>query len=75
MISRMPLRFRLALLGAISLGSLTLLGGCEAQKGPAEKAGERIDKTRENARDAIDPPGPVEKVGRDIDRAAGNSDK
>ncbi len=38
--------------------------------GPAERAGERVDRTLERARDAVDPPrGPVERAGRAIDRA------
>lgn len=38
--------------------------------GPAENAGERIDRAAENVRDAVDPPsGPVERAGRAIDRA------
>jgi predicted small secreted protein len=38
--------------------------------GPAERAGERIDRAAENLRDTVDPPrGPVERAGRAIDRA------
>lgn len=38
--------------------------------GPAEQAGERVDRAAENVRDAVDPPsGPVERAGRAIDRA------
>lgn len=38
--------------------------------GPAERAGERVDRAVEGARDAIDPPrGPAERLGREIDRA------
>ncbi|CAH0261069.1 hypothetical protein [Roseomonas sp. CECT 9278] len=38
--------------------------------GPAERAGERIDRAAENVRDAVDPPrGPVERAGRAIERA------
>lgn len=42
------------------------------EKGPAEKAGENIDKAVENVKDAVDPKGPVEKVGEKIDDATGN---
>ncbi|MEO3473595.1 hypothetical protein AAFN86_17135 [Roseomonas sp. CAU 1739] len=39
-------------------------------EGPAETAGERIDRAAQNVRDAVDPPnGPIERVGRAIDRA------
>ena len=42
--------------------------GC-VQKGPAQQAGENIDRAVENMQDVVDPPGPVEKAGRDLDRA------
>ena len=42
--------------------------GCEP-KGPAECAGENIDKGIQNAKDAINPPGPSEKAGRSLDNA------
>jgi predicted small lipoprotein YifL len=48
--------------------ALTLVTGCQ-EKGPAEKAGESIDRAAEKARDAVDPAGPVEKAGRTVDRA------
>ncbi|MBR0648133.1 hypothetical protein GXW78_00535 [Roseomonas terrae] len=38
--------------------------------GPAENAGERIDRAAEGVRDAVDPPsGPLERAGRAVDRA------
>ena len=46
-----------------ALGLSIALAACE--KGPAEKAGEKIDK----AVDALSPKGPVEKAGQRIDRA------
>lgn len=39
------------------------------EKGPAEKAGENLDKAAENVKDAINPKGPAEKVGEKIDDA------
>lgn len=39
------------------------------EKGPAEKAGESVDKAVENVKDAVDPKGPVEKAGEKIDKA------
>ena len=60
-----------AVLAALALGATTLVA-CE-KKGPAEKAGEKIDKAGEKIRDAVDPPkGPVEKLGRKVDRAVDN---
>ena len=50
------------------LGALFAFAGCESQ-GPAEKAGESIDKGIQNAKDAVNPPGPGEKAGRDLDKA------
>ncbi len=41
------------------------------EKGPAEKAGEHLDKAMENVKDAVDPKGPVEKAGEKVDRALG----
>lgn len=38
------------------------------EKGPAEKAGESIDKAVDNVKDAVDPKGPVEKAGEKIDK-------
>jgi hypothetical protein len=39
------------------------------EKGPAEKAGENVDKAVEKAKDAVDPKGPVEKAGEKVDKA------
>jgi hypothetical protein len=54
---------------ALLLGGVVSLGpGCET-KGPAERAGENIDKGIQDAKDAVNPPGPVEKAGRAVDKA------
>ncbi len=55
----------------LALGG-TAMTACERQKGPAEKAGEKIDKAADKVSDKINPKGPVEKAGRAIDRAAGD---
>ena len=52
----------------LMLGAPFAFAGCES-KGPAEKAGECIDKGIQNAKDAVNPPGPGEKAGRDLDKA------
>jgi hypothetical protein len=44
-----------------------LFVGC-APKGPAEQAGENIDRGVQNVKDAVTPPGPGEKVGRAVDK-------
>jgi len=59
---------RVAPLAALLLAALATFAGCES-KGPAERAGENIDKGIQNAKDAINPPGPAEKVGRNLDKA------
>lgn len=41
------------------------------EKGPAEKAGENMDKAMENVKDAVNPKGPVEKAGEKVDDALG----
>jgi hypothetical protein len=61
--------YRFAPLAALLIGALATVVGCEA-KGPAERAGQSIDKGVQNAKDAINPPGATEKVGRAIDNAA-----
>ena len=61
----------LSLILAIGLaaGGATILGGCR-DKGPAERAGEKVDHAMDEIHDKLDPPkGPVEKAGRKIDRA------
>jgi hypothetical protein len=50
------------------LGLVILFTGCES-KGPAEQAGQQIDKGIQNAKDAVNPPGPLEKAGRAVDNA------
>ena len=49
-------------------GGALLAAGC-VEKGPAQRAGERFDRTVENMKDTLNPPGPAEKTGRKIDRA------
>ena len=59
---------RAAILAALLLGAVLTCTGCEP-KGPAQQAGESIDKGIQNAKDAINPPGPLEKAGRGVDKA------
>lgn len=58
----------LMVVGILGSASAMMLA-CEKPKGPAEKAGEKVDKAVDKVSDAIDPKGPVEKAGRAIDRA------
>lgn len=53
-----------------SLAILATATSCR-KKGPAEKAGEKMDETIENVKDAVDPKGPVEKAGEKVDDALG----
>ncbi len=49
-------------------GAMMALAGCET-KGPAERAGENIDRGVKDVKDAVNPAGPAEKAGRAVDRA------
>jgi hypothetical protein len=67
---------RPALTGRLLAGAalLGLLGvaACE-REGPAERAGQSIDRAGQNVHDTLNPPsGPAAAVGRKIDRATGN---
>jgi hypothetical protein len=59
-----------SILVALVFGGAFFLSGCES-KGPAQQAGEQIDKGVQSAKDAINPPGPLEKAGRAIDKVTG----
>lgn len=52
------------------LAGVLMFSGCE-EKGPAEKAGEKLDKAADNAADALNPKGPAEKLGEKVDKATG----
>ncbi len=54
------------ILMAIALPVMGALAACD-DKGPSEKAGEKIDNAAQSMKDTIDPPGPAEKAGRTID--------
>jgi len=58
-----------SLLAPLILAPFAILVGC-SDPGPAEQAGQTIDKAVEDVKDALDPAGPAEKVGREIDEAA-----
>ena len=46
------------------------LAACDPPAGPAERAGQSLDRAADSVRDAVDPPsGPVERAGRAVDRA------
>lgn len=69
---RMHLRTATTRLRALALiGIMALAAGCE-EKGPAEKAGAKVDQGVQNVKDAVNPPGPGEKAGRAVDKAVGN---
>ena len=59
---------RFVLASALLAGAAGTFTGCEP-KGPAERAGEGVDRAARDVRDAVDPAGPVEKAGRAVDRA------
>ena len=57
---------------ATALAAAGMLTACSRDEGPAQKAGEKLDKAKDKIEDAVDPKGPGEKAGRAIDRATGN---
>jgi tetrahydromethanopterin S-methyltransferase subunit B len=61
-------KFKLLLAGLL-IGLMTVpLVACE-KKGPAEKAGEQLDQTVEDTKDALNPQGPAEEAGEQFDQA------
>ena len=58
----------LLLAAALVSAGIWVSAGC-VQKGPAQRAGEKIDRAVEDMKDTVDPPGPAEKAGRAVDRA------
>jgi hypothetical protein len=52
----------------LAVGGAALTSGCR-EKGPAERAGEKVDRTMDKIEDKLDPKGPAEKAGRKLDRA------
>ena len=61
---------KLLLLSVCSLSIIAAFSSCK-KKGPAEKAGEKVDDAIENVEDVVNPKGPVEKTGVKIDDALG----
>ena len=49
-----------------------LTSACTEDKGPAQKAGQKLDNAADKVSDTVNPKGPVEKAGRAVDRATGN---
>ena len=60
---------RIAGLACVLGGALALGAGCDSEKGPGEKAGEKVDQAVQKAKDTVSPPGPGEKAGRAADKA------
>jgi len=60
--------FPILVLAAILAMGTPLCTGCR-EKGPVEKAGEKIDEAVDKMKDAVDPKGPAEQAGKKIDRA------
>jgi hypothetical protein len=67
---KMPSKKKYAM-GGLAFLFAGMLIGCEP-KGPAERAGEKIDNAGKNLKDAVDPRGPAAKAGDAIDKAVGN---
>jgi len=62
---------KILLLTLCSVSILAALASCR-KKGPAEKAGEKMDEAIKNVKDTVDPKGPGEKAGEKVDEALGN---
>jgi hypothetical protein len=60
--------YRFAALTAVLCVAFANVAGCES-KGPAEKAGQSIDKGVKDVKDTVNPPGAAEKAGRAVDGA------
>jgi hypothetical protein len=52
----------------LAVGTGMLTTACR-DKGPAERAGENVDRTIDKLDDKLDPKGPAERAGLKIDRA------
>jgi hypothetical protein len=57
-----------ALAFGLVAGGAVFTSGCR-EKGPGERAGEKVDRALDKVEDKLDPKGPAEKAGRKIDRA------
>jgi hypothetical protein len=62
---------RSLLLSLILFPLVALAVSCKP-KGPAEKAGEKMDEAIEDVKDVVNPKGPVEKAGEKVDEVLGN---
>jgi len=54
---------------AAALAAALSLTACPDRDGPAENAGEKVDKAVDGMKDAVDPDGPAEKLGEKLDDA------
>jgi hypothetical protein len=63
-----------ALIAILVSGGAVYWAGCE-REGPAERAGEEIDRAAEGVKDKLDPSGPAEKAGEKLDRAVEDATK
>lgn len=50
--------------------SIATIGLAACDDGPAENAGEKLDRAVENMGDAVNPKGPAERAGEAVDNAA-----
>jgi len=53
----------------VALAAGLTLTACPERQGPAEDAGEAIDDTVDDMKDAVDPDGPAENMGEKLDDA------
>jgi hypothetical protein len=60
--------YRIVALVAVLFVAFATVAGCES-KGPAQQAGESIDKGVQDVKDTVNPPGLTAKAGRAVDKA------
>ena len=66
--TKLRLSFLILALAAVAAIGTPSCTGCR-EKGPVEKAGEKVDEAIDKMKDAVDPKGPAERTGEKIDRA------
>ena len=65
------MKFKITMVASVVMTVLLVaLSGCQKQEGPAEKAGQKIDKAVEKAGEKIDQT--TEKLGEKVEKAGEN---
>lgn len=67
-------KYLATLMMVVALGITGMATTACSDKGPAEKAGEKVDNAVDSAKDTLDNDGPAEKAGEKIDNTFDNDD-